>query len=312
MTASRVRADRAARPSGLRGAAIVVTVGNLRVFASEVQYHGSDGARSSPGARVRSGHSGRQRHDSRRGAGQLSWDPLAAAATSTRGSRTPARRDDRGGEPPARASAIARRTARCRRAGRGRLPLRPRGRARWVPRCRPVLRAQRVPHHEPAREGMGHDSTRLARIVLDPACATSRARAAARPRRDRRVRDHAGRPGRGAAHLDRRSRITRLRRELALHRIRAGLHRPVPASRREPAAAHVVARDRRAVLSGMATHGDARRTDHTWERDPPRAAPPALPPDARGRLHGARCAVVLAHDHPVRSRRRPEPRLLRH
>ena len=48
--------------------------------------------------------------------------------------------------------------------------------------------------------------------------------------------------------------VVLLRRQLALHRFGPDVHPAVPRSRAEPAAAHVVARDRGAVLPGVAAH----------------------------------------------------------
>ena len=75
--------------------------------------------------------------------------------------------------------------------GRDRLPPRLRLGLGWLPRGRPVLRAVRLPDHDPARRGVVGRRRRSGSPVLGQACAPSSARSAPHGRRRRGVRGDA-------------------------------------------------------------------------------------------------------------------------
>ena len=97
-------------------------------------------------------------------------------------------------------------------------------RAGRLPRCRPVLRAQRVPHHEPARQRVACVARHLARRVLGAARAPAPAACSSSSAPSQSTHCCSSGSSRCAALLARRRRVALLRRELALHRVGPGLH----------------------------------------------------------------------------------------
>ena len=170
--------------------------------------------------------------------------------------------------------------------------------ARRVPRRRHVLRPLRFPDHVAARRRVGATRRHQLRRILGAAGASPAPRAAARAPRRRRLRRarSAGRAARRPAR--RRTGHPFLRRELALHRVGSVVLRTV--HRGVAAAAHVVTRDRRAVLSRVAA-------DHV--RVPAPRAWAALAP--RPRVRGRRGGVDRGHGLALRPER-PVPGVLRH
>ena len=120
----------------------------------------------------------------------------------------------------------------------------------WVPRRRHVLRALGIPDHVAAHRRVGGDELPPARSVLGPAHPSAAPRAAARAHRGRalRVFHRALVPARSSA--GRWTGLLVLRRELAVHRLRPVVLRAL--LRRVAAPAPLVARDRGAVLPGVA------------------------------------------------------------
>ncbi len=152
-------------------------------------------------------------------------------------------------EVPLRAR--ARRAPGARRARDHRLPLQLRLGPGRVPVGRPVLHSLGLPDHEPPDHGVAPERHGRAAGVLGAPGAPPPARAARPPRVRGDLhpdRDRAVEPRRRTR---RRHREPLLRRELALHRREAGLLRAVLG--RVASAPYVDARDRRAVLSRVAT-----------------------------------------------------------
>src|SRR5262249_27383269 len=124
--------------------------------------------------------------------------------------------------------------------------------AGWVPRRRPLLRVERLPHHDAAARRVGserpHRATRLLGSPRAPSPPGARARAGGY--RPVRIRVRGSRPA--LRHPRRLVRRDRLRRELALRLLGPEL---LPAVQRAVAVpAHVVTRDRGTVLPALAVH----------------------------------------------------------
>ena len=167
---------------------------------------------------------------------------------------------------------------------------------RRLPRRRHVLRPVRLPHHQPAPDGSQSGGTHRPAGVLDPPRPPTAPGASARPRGDRGLC--------GVVDTHRRASRSALRRavrallfgQLALHRRQQLVLRPV--RRAVAPRAHLVARDRGAVLRGVATR---RRGVSVPRTGPPR--------HARRDRSECRARICRAHG---RARRRPHEGVLRH
>ena len=152
----------------------------------------------------------------------------------------------------------------------------------------------------------------LAGPILGSTRAPTSPRALPRARRRRRLDPRHLRPGRGPPDRDRRAVGARVRRELALHRVGSVVRRADPSHDAQPAAPHLVARDRRAVLPGVAARGRRHRRAGPEALGPQWSQPQAVPPLAPRGVCGARGRVLPADDHALSERQRLQPRVLRH